>query len=152
MQGGILMNTEDVRKRAERALIKVEEDIEKAEKELADKSAFHLRAWQEYGSELCAGGMLKEERLIQERIAALGRDRSLLCGCLADRLEPVQPPAEHRRLAELDKAIAELAAEHRQIAERQIERDRLADLLCLPRGVVADQAEETDGQRLLPLR
>lgn len=146
------MNTEDVRKRAERALIRVEEDIEKAERELADKSAFHLRAWQEYGSELCAGGMLKEERLIQERITALERDRGLLRGCLDDRIAPVQPPAEHRRLAEIDAVAAELAAERRLVVGRQAERDRLADLLCLPRGVVADQVEETDGQRLLPLR
>jgi hypothetical protein len=145
------MNTADIRDRARRTLARVEEELEAAGRELASKSAFHMAAWQEYGSELCAGGMLKDEQLIQDRIDALRRDRDLIRACLADELTPTQPPQEKCRLEEIDAAVAALAAERKQLIGGQAERDRLADLLGVPRGSVIDQ-EDTHGQRLLPLK
>lgn len=145
------MNTHDIRTRAHQALERIDEELEKAGRELASKSAFHLRAWQEYGSELCAGGMLREEQAVQDRIDALRRDRELIRACLADTLAPTQPPEEKSRLKEIDAVAAALADERRQIVLRQSERDRLADLLGVPRGSVVEQ-EDAHGQRLLPLR
>ncbi len=46
-------------------------EIEKLEKELEELKESNRSAWETYGSELCAGGMIQEEKNLQEKIDLL---------------------------------------------------------------------------------
>ena len=46
-------------------------EIETLEKELTELKEYHESAWETYGSELCAGGMISKERALQEQIDKL---------------------------------------------------------------------------------
>ncbi len=43
--------------------------IEQLEKELVDLKAYHKSAWDTYGSELCAGDMIRQEEELEKEIA-----------------------------------------------------------------------------------
>jgi len=45
--------------------------LEILEKALEDLKASNLASWEMYGSELCAGGMIAEERALEEKIKKL---------------------------------------------------------------------------------
>jgi len=49
----------------------MEEEIKKLEKELADLKSTHRSCWDTYGSELCAGDMIREEEKIEKKIEQL---------------------------------------------------------------------------------
>jgi len=112
---------------------RVEGDLKTTRQELTDKCSFHQAAWQEYGSELCAGGMMAEEREIEKKIRALESDLSLLYRYGDDLLDKTLSAEDARRLAEIDAAAAALAEERKQIIKRLGESDRLAALLGQPR-------------------
>ena len=46
-------------------------EIEKLEQDLVDLRSENLSAWNIYGSELCAGEMLKKERELEDKIEQL---------------------------------------------------------------------------------
>ncbi len=45
--------------------------IEELEKKLLDMRSYHMSIWNEYGSELCAGDMIKQEKEIEDEIKEL---------------------------------------------------------------------------------
>jgi len=49
----------------------IKAEIKKLEKKLKKVENSNMSAWTEYGSELCAGGMIEEERKIQREITKL---------------------------------------------------------------------------------
>ena len=51
----------------------IQEQIREAEARLAQMREGHVDAWSIYGSELCAGDMLRQEHEIEDEIAALRR-------------------------------------------------------------------------------
>lgn len=46
-------------------------EILNLEKELAEMQDYHLYAWNQYGSRLCAGDMLKQEEELRTKIKEL---------------------------------------------------------------------------------
>jgi hypothetical protein len=51
--------------------MKNKKTIEQFEKELEDLKASHRSQWDTYGSELCAGDMIRQEEKIEKEIAKL---------------------------------------------------------------------------------
>lgn len=49
----------------------MKEQIEQLEKQLKELKEYHLSAWQDYGSELCTGSMIDEERELERQIEIL---------------------------------------------------------------------------------
>ena len=45
--------------------------LEKKKEELKKMKEYHKSIWEDYGSELCAGSMIKKERKLQEEIDLL---------------------------------------------------------------------------------
>jgi hypothetical protein len=77
--------------------------IEQLEKELADLKAYHKSAWDTYGSELCAGDMIRQEEELKKEILRLKileklRERGLVdendkpIPAKPMKLEPSDPP------------------------------------------------------------
>lgn len=71
---------------AENKIKELERKAEGLRGDLKDKQSFHASAWAEYGSELCAGGMIKDEReivvgivTVEDKINLL---RRFIDGCL----------------------------------------------------------------------
>jgi len=50
------------------------EKIKKLEKELEDLKSFHQSAWDTYGSELCAGDMIRQEEKLEKKIEKLKKE------------------------------------------------------------------------------
>ncbi len=45
--------------------------IEELETKLSNMRSYHMSIWNEYGSELCAGDILKQEKKIEDEIKEL---------------------------------------------------------------------------------
>ncbi|GEM_PF-1941808 len=69
-----------------RVIVKIDslkrERIEK-QAELVSMQSMHLGAWDTYGSELCAGGMLADEAMLSEKIKGLDDKISILESCIS---------------------------------------------------------------------
>lgn len=96
--------------------------------ELADLRVFHADAYKTYGSELCANGMIREEREVEAEVKSLEDDIALLQAFLRGEQGKEAPVAEMR---------LEAIAGHRKVLERQtaeasqevLRAQRLAQLL-----------------------
>lgn len=55
------------------------EELQKLEKELEDLKESNLSSWNTYGSELCAGDMIRQERELEEKINEL-KEPKFNCG------------------------------------------------------------------------
>ena len=53
------------------AKIKLERRVYELEQELGELKEYNRTLWNEYGSELCAGQMIKEVEALEERISKL---------------------------------------------------------------------------------
>lgn len=49
----------------------IELQIKEKEQALTSMRSYHMSLWNDYGSELCAGDMVKQERKLQEEIDEL---------------------------------------------------------------------------------
>ncbi|KPJ85765.1 hypothetical protein AMJ57_01850 [Parcubacteria bacterium SG8_24] len=93
---------------------------------LSAKESFHAAAWAEYGSELCAGGMVREERAIEQEIRAVEGDIELLRQ-VRDGAVPLEAdPEAVGRLEEIQIQLGRLQDEKRDIEAflARIERAR----------------------------
>jgi NTP pyrophosphatase (non-canonical NTP hydrolase) len=72
--------------------------LEELEKELADLKAYHKSAWNTYGSELCAGDMIRQEEKLEKEIAKRRQKQKTinrwkkagLLNGLTDNIDPIQ--------------------------------------------------------------
>ena len=54
---------------------KKEKSIEELEKELDELQKYHKSAWEDYGSELCAGDMIAQEERLEKEIKKLKAEK-----------------------------------------------------------------------------
>jgi hypothetical protein len=57
------------------AMNKREKPLEELEKELDELQKHHRSAWEDYGSELCAGDMIAQEERLEKQIAKLKAEK-----------------------------------------------------------------------------
>jgi len=71
--------------------------IEELEKELAEMKEYHRSASNTYGSELCAGDMIRQEEELEKQIRKLKTEKlTILKGY--EPLEPSDPPVVKTKL------------------------------------------------------
>ena len=79
--------------------MKNKKTIEQLEKELEDLKTSHRSQWDTYGSELCAGDMIRQEEELEKQIRKLKIEKlTILKGYKP--LEPSDPPVIKRKTIE----------------------------------------------------
>jgi len=102
----------------------MEKTIEELEKELERVKASNLASWEQYGSELCAGGMIAQERAIQEEIDRLKVLQKLREEGLVDEND-VPIPSKPLQFLKLDDdlLLAIIGGDGERVTVRQGRRD-----------------------------
>lgn len=78
------------------------------EKELSEKRELHATTWQEYGSELCVGGMIAVEQRLVTQIANVQRKTEILEAFQRGEIELDAREAFVEQMKAADEKIAEI--------------------------------------------
>jgi len=71
-----------------------EKTIEELEKELEELKATHRSLWDTYGSELCAGDMIRQEEKLEKEILKLKTIKKWEDSGLLEGLKPKEDPSQ----------------------------------------------------------
>jgi hypothetical protein len=124
------MLTNQQKERVIAAIKRREARLETQRAELQQLRSQHEAAWHMYGSELCAGDMLRQERQLSDRCIATQREIDLLKRCLHGETPMQADPGDEARIRCLQDDEAHIQGElHRARARALIckEIERLLD-------------------------
>ena len=115
---------------AENKIRELEKEEDRLNAQLRSKQSFHSSAWAEYGSELCAGGMLKEEQNIYLEMNAVSSRIALLRKFIDGRLDISREGRLKKNSAEVAGQIATLQSSKELIDGELSEIARLKSILA----------------------
>lgn len=110
-----------------RAIAKLDRQIDEKKSSLKEMQDFHAAAWREYGSELCAGDMSGKEASLRKDISETRRLKSLLLEVRDGNIDPFDDAPFLQLLDEAERAMAAASA------SKQEAKDALATNAALRR-------------------
>lgn len=119
-------NLKDV---ARNKIKELEQEARLLQGELSSEVSFNMAAWNEYGSELCAGEMIRKESEIRARIARVESKISLLCRFIGDKIDLYRHARLKKGSADIVAQIASLKDSKELIDFEVAEIDTIKDLL-----------------------
>ncbi len=123
------MLTEAQKEKIGQKIAQLKKAREEAEARLASERSFNISAWNEYGSELCAGEMIKNERELERAIRALSGDIDLLQQGLDGAVDPEPNLADVAQLDENARSVKRLQDESDDVQKRIATSERLKRLM-----------------------
>lgn len=125
------MADEVLKKIAENKILELRKDEQRLMGELSSKEAFHSAAWSEYGSELCGGEMMRDEKNIRLKIDEVVSKITLLRQFIDGKLDISREERLRKNSDGVAAQIITLEDSKRLIDEELLEITRIKNLLSV---------------------
>ncbi|KKR02377.1 MAG: hypothetical protein UT29_C0003G0033 [Candidatus Yanofskybacteria bacterium GW2011_GWA1_39_13] len=114
---------------AEKKIKELEKEEAMLKEELKNKQLFNASAWAEYGSELCAGSMIREEKDIYSRIDEVRNKIALLRLVVSGKLDISREERLKNKAIEISNQMSGLLSSLKLVDDELLELRKIKNLL-----------------------